>query len=240
LKSNFKVNVKGGVPPYKVTWNRGTVTNEGLIMDTQELGAFIVTVTDGNGCIVTKRMEVIEVDPPVPGFDFKSESFDLTNENLVNFEVKFNNLSTGKYKDVSWDFGDSGTSTDSIPTHKYVKEGTYTVTLKLKDLDGCIVSFSKAIVITDYYLKFPTVFTPNKDGINDNYYPKMLYISDVHILIVNKFGEVLYESKDLEAKGWDGLYKGEMAPIGNYICKVKHTTLDGRVIDQSSVFYLGR
>jgi gliding motility-associated-like protein len=185
-------------------------------------------------------MEVIEVDPPVPGFDFKSESFDLTNENLVNFEVKFNNLSTGKYKDVSWDFGDSGTSTDSVPTHKYVKEGTYTVTLKLKDLDGCIVSFSKNIVITDYYLKFPTVFTPNKDGINDNYYPKMLYISDVHILIVNKFGEVLYESKDLEAKGWDGLYKGEMAPIGNYICKVKHTTLDGRVIDQSSVFYLGR
>jgi len=240
LKSNFKVNVKGGVPPYNVTWNRGTVTNDGLIMDTQELGAFIVKVTDGNGCIVTKRMEVIEVDPPVPGFDFKSESFDLTNENLVNFEVKFNNLSTGKYKDVSWDFGDSGTSTDSVPTHKYVKEGTYTVTLKLKDLDGCIVSFSKAIVITDYYLKFPTVFTPNKDGINDYFYPKMLHISDVQILIVNKFGEVLYESKDLKAKGWDGLYKGEMAPIGNYICKVKHTTLDGRVIDQSSVFYLGR
>ena len=240
LKSNFKVNVKGGVPPYTVTWSRGTATNAGLIMDTQELGEFIVTVKDARGCIQTKRMEVIEVDPPVPGFEYKSESFDKTNENLVNFDVKFKNLSTGKYKDVSWDFGDSGTSTDPDPTHKYVKEGTYTVVLKLKDLDGCIVSFSKTIVITDYYLKFPNVFTPNKDGVNDYYYPKMLYISAIEVFILNKFGELLYESKDLEAKGWDGLYKGEQAPIGNYVCKVRHTTLDGRVIDQSSVFYLGR
>lgn len=240
LKSNFKVNVKGGVPPYTVTWSRGTATNAGLVMDTQELGEFIVTVKDARGCIQTKRMEVLEVDPPVPGFEYKSESFDKTTENLVNFDVKFKNLSTGKYKDVSWDFGDSGTSTEKDPTHKYVKEGTYTVILKLKDLDGCIVSFSKAIVITDYYLKFPNVFTPNKDGINDYFYPKMLFISDIQVFIVNKFGEVLYESKDLEAKGWDGLYKGENAPIGNYVCKVKHTTLDGRVINQSSVFYLGR
>jgi len=240
LKSNFKVNVKGGVPPYTVTWSRGTATNAGLIMDTQELGEFIVTVKDARGCIQTKRMEVIEVDPPVPGFEYKSESFDKTTENLVNFDVKFKNLSTGKYKDVSWDFGDTGTSTEKDPTHKYVKEGTYTVVLKLKDLDGCIVSFSKTVVITDYYLKFPNVFTPNKDGINDHYYPKMLYISAVEVFILNKFGELLYESKDLEAKGWDGLYKGELAPIGNYICKVRYTTLDGRVIDQSSAFYLGR
>ena len=240
LKSNFKVNVKGGIPPYTVTWSRGTATNAGLVMDTQELGEFIVTIKDDRGCIQTKRMEVLEVDPPVPGFDFKSESFDLTDENLVNFEVKFKNLSTGKYKDVSWDFGDTGTSTDSVPTHKYVKEGTYTVILRVKDLDGCILSFSKSIVITDYYLKFPNVFTPNKDGVNDYFYPKMLYISDIHVFIVNRYGEVLHESKDLEAKGWDGLYKGEQAPIGNYVCKVRLTTLDGRVIDQSSVFYLGR
>lgn len=240
LKSNFKVNVKGGVPPYTVTWSRGTATNAGLIMDTQELGEFIVTIKDARGCIQTKRMEVIEVDPPVPGFEYKSESFDETTENLVNFDVKFKNLSTGKYKSLSWDFGDTGTSTDSVPTHKYVKEGTYTVVLKLKDLDGCIVSFSKTIVITDYYLKFPNVFTPNKDGINDYYYPKVLYISAVEVFILNKFGELLYESKDLEAKGWDGLYKGELAPIGNYVCKVRYTTLDGRVIDQSSAFYLGR
>ena len=185
-------------------------------------------------------MEVIETDPLVPAFDYTSASLDLSAENLVNFEVQFKNLSTGKYKKVSWDFGESGTSTAQDPTHKYVKAGTYTVQLRLRDLSGCIVSISKEIVITDYYLKFPTVFTPNQDGLNDYFYPKFLRISAIEVFILNKFGEVLYESKDLDAKGWDGLYKGENAPIGNYVCKVRYTTLDGRVMDQSSLFYLGR
>jgi gliding motility-associated-like protein len=240
LKSNFKVAVTGGVSPYTVTWNRGTQTNAGLTMDTQELGVFIVTVKDARGCIQTKRMEVIETDPLIPEFDYSSASFDFSYENLVNFEVQFKNSSIGKYKEVSWDFGDGATSLDWEPKHTYAKAGTYLVELKLKDLDGCVVSYTKEIIITDYYIEFPNVFTPNDDSVNDHFYPKFIYIKEIHVLIMNKWGELLFESKDLEAKGWDGKYNGDKAPIGNYVCKVRYTTLDGRVIDQSSVFYLGR
>jgi gliding motility-associated-like protein len=240
LKSNFKVTVKGGIAPYTVTWNRGTQTNAGLVMDTQELGVFVVTVKDARGCIQIKRIEVLETDPLIPEFDYTSTSFELSKENLVNFEVQFKNLSAGKFKEASWDFGDGVSSTAPDPTHKYVKAGTYLVQLKLKDLSDCIVSFSKEIVINDYYLTFPTVFSPNQDGVNDYFYPKFLHISAIHVIIMNKWGELVYESKDIDAKGWDGLYKGEKATIGNYVCRVRHTTLDGRVIDRSSVFYLGR
>ena len=240
LKSNFKVTVKGGIAPYTVTWNRGTATNGGLVMDTQEVGVFIVTVKDARGCIQTKRMEVVETDPLIPEFDYKSTSYDLTFENLVNFEVQFKNLSVGKYKEASWDFGDGGSSLDKDPKKKYAKAGTYIVQLKLKDLDGCVVTYSKEIVITDYYLQFPNVFTPNDDSVNDFFYPKFIFIQDIHVTIINKWGELVYESKDLDALGWDGLHNGERSPIGNYVCRVRHTTLDGRKIDQSAVFYLGR
>jgi gliding motility-associated-like protein len=240
LKSNFKVTVKGGIAPYTVTWNRGTATNAGLVMDTQELGVFIVTVTDARGCIQTKRMEVIETDPLIPEFDYTSASYDSVYENLVNFEVQFKNLSIGKYKEITWDFGDGSKSIDKDPKKKYSKAGTYIVQLKLKDLDGCVISFSKEIVITDYYLEFPNVFTPNDDSVNDNFYPKFIFIKDIHVTIINKWGELVYESKDLDALGWDGLHNGERATIGNYVCRVRHTTLDGRKIDQSAVFYLGR
>ena len=240
LKSNFKVAVTGGIAPYTVTWNRGTQTNAGLTMDTQELGVFIVTVTDAGGCIQTKRMEVIETDPLIPEFDYNSASFDFSYENLVNFDVQFNNSSIGKYKEVSWDFGDGGSSLEWEPKHKYAKAGTYLVELKLRDLDGCVVNFTKEITITDYYLEFPNVFTPNDDSVNDHFYPKYIYIKDIHVLIMNKWGELLFESKDLESKGWDGKFNGGKAPIGNYVCKVRYTTLDGRVFDRSSVFYLGR
>lgn len=57
---------------------------------------------------------------------------------------------------------------------------------------------------------------------------------------MNKWGELIFESKDLESKGWDGKYNGEKASIGNYVVKVRYTTLDGRVFERSSVFYLAR
>ncbi|MFM7628071.1 MAG: PKD-like domain-containing protein, partial [Algoriphagus sp.] len=136
IKSNFKVSVAGGVAPYTVSWNRGTQTNGGLTMDTQELGVFVVTVTDARGCIQTKRMEVIETDPLVPKFDYSSASFGFSFENLVNFDVKFKNTSVGKYKEVTWDFGDGSGSQEWEPTHKYAKAGTYLVELKLRDLEG--------------------------------------------------------------------------------------------------------
>jgi gliding motility-associated-like protein len=209
-------------------------------MDTQELGVFIVTVTDDRGCIQTKRMEVIETDPLVPEFNYSSASFEFSYENLVNFDVKFTNTSTGKYKEVMWDFGDGTVSSDWEPIHKYAKPGTYTITLKLKDVDGCVVSFTREIVITDFFFEVPNVFTPNDDGVNDHFYPKFLYIKDIHVLIMNKWGELIYESKDLTSKGWDGKHKGENATIGNYVYRIRFTSLDGRVFDQSSVFYLGR
>jgi gliding motility-associated-like protein len=240
IKSNFNVAISGGIAPYTISWNRGTASNGGLTMDTQELGVFIVTVTDARGCIQTKRMEVIETDPLVPEFDYSSASFDFSYENLVNFEVQFNNASIGKYKEVSWDFGDGSTSLEWEPTHTYAKAGTYTIELKLRDLDGCVVSITKEILITDHYIEFPNVFTPNDDSINDYFYPKFIYIKDIHVLIMNKWGELVFESKDLESKGWDGKYNGDKALIGNYVCKVRYTTLDGRIIDRSSVFYLGR
>jgi gliding motility-associated-like protein len=240
LKSNFKVTVKGGIAPYTVTWNRGTATNGGLVMDTQELGVFIVSVKDARGCIQTKRMEVIETDPLIPEFDYTSASYDSVYENLVNSEVQFKNLSIGKYKEITWDFGDGSKSMDKDPKKKYAKAGTYTIQLKLKDFDGCIVSFSKSIVITDYFLEIPNVFTPNDDSVNDYFYPQFMFIKDIHVIIINKWGEIVYESKDLDTLGWDGKHNGGRATIGNYVCKVRHTTLDGRIVDQSIVFYLGR
>jgi gliding motility-associated-like protein len=126
------------------------------------------------------------------------------------------------------------------PKHKYAKAGTYLIELKLRDLDGCVVSITKEIRITDHYIEFPNIFTPNDDSVNDHFYPKFIYIKDIHVLIMNKWGEMVFESKDMESKGWDGKYNGDKAVIGNYVCKVRYTTLDGRVIERSSVFYLGR
>ncbi|MBW6466898.1 MAG: PKD domain-containing protein, partial [Brevefilum sp.] len=50
--------------------------------------------------------------------------------------VTFNNLSTGDWSSISWNFGDGGTSTDENPTHIYATPGSYSVSLTISGPGG--------------------------------------------------------------------------------------------------------
>ncbi len=51
-------------------------------------------------------------------------------------EVQFSDLSTGYPVSWQWDFGDGGTSTAQSPTHEYLTEGTFTVSLTVGNTAG--------------------------------------------------------------------------------------------------------
>jgi len=210
------------------------------MMVTKELGLFTATVTDSRGCVFTKTFTVTEKDPIVLDFNFLSSSTGEYRENLVNFEVNFQEFIQGNYKEVHWEFGDGSTSNVLNPTHKYKKAGKYTITLKVKGDDGCIVSAEKEIIITDFFLEIPNVFTPNGDRINDYYFPKFIYIHKINLLVMNICGELIYASENLDDQGWDGLLNGEKVPGGNYVYKITYSTLDGREFTESSTFLLAR
>jgi gliding motility-associated-like protein len=59
----------------------------------------------------------------------------------------------------------------------------------------------------------PEIFTANNDGINDTFAIPNAHITDFELLIFNRWGEIIFESKDPE-KIWDGSYKGQViAPM---------------------------
>ncbi len=64
-------------------------------------------------------------------------------------------------------------------------------------------------------LWFPTAFTPNGDGVNDLFRPKGISIGKFHLLIYNRWGQLLFETDDME-RGWDGASKGILCPAGTY------------------------
>jgi len=64
-------------------------------------------------------------------------------------------------------------------------------------------------------LWFPTAFTPNGDGVNDLFRPKGISIGKFHLLIYNHWGQLLFETDDME-RGWDGAAKGILCPTGTY------------------------
>ncbi len=72
-------------------------------------------------------------------------------------------------------------------------------------------------------LLLPNAFTPNGDGVNDNFRP--LHACDMQeysMTIFNRYGEKIYFSKDpLEA--WDGKIKGSLLNMGGYVWTVTYT-----------------
>ena len=70
----------------------------------------------------------------------------------------------------------------------------------------------------------PNTFTPDNDGMNDNFSGKGLFIKNYEMTIFDRWGNQLYRTFDIY-KPWDGkTNKGnEIAPTDVYIYSIKVT-----------------
>ena len=78
------------------------------------------------------------------------------------------------------------------------------------------------VLCLDSYIYIPNAFTPNDDGVNDFFEPKVLYIKEYHLLIFNRWGEEIFESFDSKYL-WDGKTKNNEGIMdGIYIYKFSY------------------
>lgn len=62
----------------------------------------------------------------------------------------------------------------------------------------------------------PNAFSPNGDGVNDAFGPKMECVPAQYVLnIFNRYGQLIFETKDYN-KTWDGTMNGKPLPVGTY------------------------
>src|SRR5690606_38407653 len=157
---------------------------------------------------------------------------------LVNFEIQFWNRSFGQILTYHWDFGDGSESFDEHPKHTYESEGQYEIVLTVTDVFGCAVTVKKTIEVFDYYLVVPNVFSPNGDGINDYFFPRFVGIESLEFWVLNKWGETIYYTDDMNSPGWDGKLSEKASIPGNYVYKLRFKTLDGRTQTLTDLFIL--
>lgn len=133
-----------------------------------------------------------------------------------------------------WDFGDGSTSTDRDPVHHYADKGTYKIKLTAFKQTAC----STSVLIGDYVLLdgaglyIPNAFTPNGDGINDEFVISLTNLSHYHIAIYNRWGKLLFETNSIFTN-WDGSIGGKPAPVGVYYYVLDAADLFNRPIKQS-------
>ncbi|MDQ3051215.1 MAG: gliding motility-associated C-terminal domain-containing protein [Bacteroidota bacterium] len=186
---------------------------------------YIVTVSNGS-CASSDSVTITVAPEIVAAF-----SPDTT-LGQAPLSVIFTSNSTGGVS-YNWDFGDLTYSTLQSPTHVYLQEGNYTVTLVVTNSIGCTDTARYSFILVDELasLTVPNVFTPNNDGKNDVFEFIEVGISSINVNIFNRWGKEVYDWSTNNTS-WDGKSKdGEELPDGVYLYIIKARGIDDKSYD---------
>ena len=192
-----------------------------------ESNIFELIIIDVLNCSSSMSTSFVPSDRPFVDFYHKPEKI-----TILNPEVSFINLSSN-VDSILWDFGDYQISDEWDPIHTYDSLGWFDVILKVQNDEGCKDSIVKKILIeNDQICYFPNSFTPDGDGLNDNFGIsgfRTEKIIDYDFQITNRWGQVIFYSNDVNEK-WDGkTKKGNDAVAGAYLWSAKITDELGKI-----------
>lgn len=125
----------------------------------------------------------------------------------------------------------SDQSTDSV----FIPEldGSSQITLTTTDFNGCKSVDLMIIQFADCTVQIPNVITPNGDGINDQWIIGLDQPQFFDVVIYNRWGLIVYESKEA-SKYWDGTHykSGELCSEGVYFYVIRVNDFEGRAFEQ--------
>ena len=113
---------------------------------------------------------------------------------ILNPEVSFINLSSND-DTILWDFGDNKTSDEWEPIHTYDSLGWFEVILKVQNNEGCADSIAKQLLVENNIYYFPSSFTPDGDGLNDEFGVSGFRVDKIQnyiFKITNRWGEIVF------------------------------------------------
>jgi gliding motility-associated-like protein len=195
-----------------ITWNDGAMDVTRTFTGS---GIRFVDVEDANGCIARDSVELTFNAPPL---------LDLGPDTTVCEDDPFTLMPVAGQGDFTWPDGSSG------PTYLVPAPGTIRVALQddfCRITDTVEVAFKSCIEFDDY---MPTAFSPNFDGINDEF--GLMYNDRVEILaytmeIFDRWGSPVFRSESIDDR-WDGTKDGEVMEIGVFVYVIEVAYRDDR------------
>jgi PKD repeat protein len=236
LAVKFTNNTQNGV---SYVWDFGDgspTSNESepthIYTGTQEHYTVSLTAINNLGCPmqVTKTDFIHIVQPPVAAFNVSPSTL----ISIPDYSFSFQDESTNTPTIWEWDFGDGTGSALRNPSHTYLDTGTYKVTLKVINQQGCFTSTFKNVTIKGVpgYLFVPNSFIPGDTRPElREFRAKGSGIATWRFGVFNKWGLLLWETTKLEegrpAESWDGTFKGQPMPQGVYFWKIDVRLVNG-------------
>ena len=228
---NTTINAPSDTNLFTWNWNFGngtTSTNQdpqGVVFSNNSntstaLYTVSLTVTAGalyGSCSTTDSVvNMITVYPkPIADFTFSPQQTDIYESEITFID---NSIIASQYL---WDLGDGTSSIVPNPVHEYADSGSYVVTLFIENMEGCKDTTQKIVKIDPVFtIYIPNAFTPDGDNLNDYFSVKIYGIVQLQTSIYDKWGELLFESDELEPQ-WNGTYKNKEVQFDMYVYKVR-------------------
>jgi PKD repeat protein len=218
-----------GLGPLAYGWNFGDGNGAQTLSANHEYqapGLYTVSIVaiDQFGC--TGYQTIPGMVKILPRADLKY-SITPQSVSLSNAEVTFNGLSQNSTND-NWQImliEDGSDTTDiaafdtSYATHTFADTGVYTITYTVTTAEGCVATAKDYVnVYEDFEIFIPMGFSPDGDGINDEFFPVLpgFEIDDYEFRIFNRWGRQVFLTYSTST-GWSG----DDMPIGYYFWKIK-------------------
>lgn len=200
-----------------------TTNLESVELDSPMEDGELVVVAQNQALVQAEVVDTVESFGVMALFDYDVREREVENEVSSSTaysapaEVEFTNNSKGNFTVSEWIMGSAVRLYDKSPVYSFQKTDTYQITLIVTDENsGCSSADSTLeITITDAAIDFPNVFTPNGDGVNDEFRPAYQSLKNYKLTIMNRWGRKIYESTD-PSTGWDGKIGNSDAAAGVY------------------------
>lgn len=213
-KNSIELNITGGLPPYKFSLNGEPARVRKF--DNLQPGNYVFIVKDEQVCADTFNVRIKEPDP------------------LSIKEVKVDPCSCSEVSDgsIRW------TVEGGTPPYKYrinndmwqsdnmvrnLKTGPYHY--EVEDSHGC-GQYGTTTVESPWkncLVVMPSAFSPNGDGNNDLFRPKVYdAVTQYQLKVFNRWGGLVFQTNDPRA-GWDGYSHGQpqMPQAFIYVCSFR-------------------
>lgn len=210
----------------------GDVASPTHVYDSSGLFDVYLGITSPTGCFVDTTFRALVDVRDAPVADFFWEPLEPTNlepdftvfdassgANRHRYEIRdlFGNL---RFTTPQLDFDYSTRDTSSFDIFQYVTHPS-----------GCVDTIQKRL--TPRYVNTffaPNAFTPNGDGLNDEFVPTGLFfgITAYQFRVWTRWGELIFRSDD-PSVGWNGTYKGSNSPGGGYLWDAAFIDVEGEL-----------
>ncbi len=198
--------VTGGLLPYVYMWNSMPEQTKETATDLPA-GNYTVTVTDSYGCIRTRTVIITEPQAVSVEASITDASCPDSNDGSINITISGG---TTPY-DIIWSDGVTAQNRSGLAS------GTYSVIVT--DKNNCTGSVIAEVEsnLSFNCLVIPQIITPNNDGFNDEWRIKNIDLyPDAEVRVFNRWGKLVFGTKNLSDNPWDGRTDGKLVPTDSY------------------------